>query len=192
MNLLHWILDYLVSNYFHHVIQYSLQSSDNEFYNFNLSILRENNLLKMTKIIQSVLFWKNTENSSAELSQDEATTQKEFSNFIDSQEEELCLLQKQHEQNLCQLALLQICQNRDEIWQQIKHLVIEEHSTSEDQKIQKIQKVDSHTFAKIKHSHRQKNSLLSWNRFCTWELSLYKKLFLKKYKHFIQICEKNF
>ena len=55
----------------------------------------------MIRIIQSALFQKNAENSSAELSQDKIITQKEFSNFIDSQEKELHLLQKQYEQNLC-------------------------------------------------------------------------------------------
>ena len=47
-NLLCWILNYLTSSYLYHVIQYSLQSSDNELYSSNLSTLRENNLLKMT------------------------------------------------------------------------------------------------------------------------------------------------
>ena len=91
-NLLYWVLDYLMSSYFHHVIQYSLQNSDNELYSFNFFTLRKNNSLKMTKTTQSVLFWKDIEDSSAELLQDEVTTQREFSNSTDSQEEELCLL----------------------------------------------------------------------------------------------------
>ena len=45
---------------------------------------------------------------------------------------------------------------------------------------------------RIKHSHSKENSSSSQDRSHTWEFSLYKRLFLKKYKHFIQICEKIF
>ena len=45
---------------------------------------------------------------------------------------------------------------------------------------------------RIKHSHSEKNLLLLQDRSHTQELSLYKRLSLKKYEHFIQICEKIF
>ena len=45
---------------------------------------------------------------------------------------------------------------------------------------------------RIKNLHNKKNSLLLWNKFCIQEFFLYKKLFLKKYEYFIQICEKIF
>src|SRR5947207_779229 len=74
-----------MSSYFHHVIQYFLQNSNNRFYNFNLFTFRKNNSLKMIKIIQSVFSQENIKNSSAKLFQNKMIIQKKFSNFIDSQ-----------------------------------------------------------------------------------------------------------
>ena len=118
---------------------------------------------------------------------------------VDFLDEKLHQLHKEHDQTLKKLTVLQTCQVWDKTLHQLDQLMQEKHQNAEDTAIDaedeftRISRdLQSVQITELKHQYDESASPSAWSHSKICESPIYKNLNLTEYKHFIQICEKNF